>query len=270
MSKSLSYNRHGFTLFLLSICLMLIVFLGITLTTILNGDYVKKVISSDENVSLIRSYSNQKINRLVNSYSSVSSVSTNLSRRDVKKIIGTSVDEVYDDDSKLTVGSSILDTIGGNLKRASKKQGLNIDAEINQTISVNKDLMNQMIDDDLGPINNLSIGIKRVRGIVKMIVLTLAIIFVLLAIRLRAKVGSSMLFFHHLGTVGICTSILLAILLAFIYFPIQDLISSNIEYNLHDVLYNVLNGIFLSYISIVFMVFILSLIDWGSTMKYKY
>ncbi|WP_125713359.1 hypothetical protein [Companilactobacillus kedongensis] len=270
MSKSLSYNRHGFTLFLLSICLMLIVFLGITMTTVLNGNYVKKVVSSDENISLIRSYSNQKLSRLVNSYSSVSSISTDLSKHDIKKIINTSVDEMYDDDSKLTIGSSILDTIGGNLKKASKKQGLNIDAEINQTVSVNKNLMNQMIQDDLGPINNLSIAIKKVRGIVKVTIIVLAIIFVLLAIRLRAKVGSNMIFFHHIGTVGICTSILLSILLAFIYFPIQNLISSNIEYNLHDVLYNVLNGIFLSYISIVFMVLILSVIDWGSTMKYKY
>jgi len=91
-----------------------------------------------------------------------------------------------------------------------------------------------------------------------------------LAIRLRVKVQSTMMFFHHLGTVGICTSILLALVLGCTYYPLQDLIVSNIDYNIRDVLYNVLNGIILSYISIIFMVFIVSLVDWGSTTKYKY
>src|SRR5699024_9626039 len=103
MSKSLSYNRHGFTLVLLSICLMVIVFLGITLSTVLNSNYVKKVVSSETNVTLIRNYTNQRLGRLVNSYSVSSNLSAvTLTNNDVKKIISTSVDEVYNDDAQLT------------------------------------------------------------------------------------------------------------------------------------------------------------------------
>jgi hypothetical protein len=249
---------------------MIIVFLGITLSTLLNGNYVKKVVSSDENVSLIRSYTNQKLGRMVNSYSNISQISASLSNKEVKKIIDTSVDEVYGDDTNVSIGDVILSSIGTNLKSSAQKQGLSLDPEINQAVSVNKDLMNQMVNDDLGPIKEITTGIKNIKSIVKMTIIVSGIIFVLLALRLRMKVGSNMMFFHHLGTVGICTSILLGLMLGLIYYPLQNLIASNIEYNLHDVLYNVLNGIFLSYISIVFMVFILSLIDWGSTSKYKY
>jgi len=117
MSKSLSYNRHGFTLVLLSICLMIIVFLGITLSTVLNSNYVKKVVSSETNVTLIKNYTNQRLGRLVNSYSESANLSSvNLTNNDVKKIINTSVDEVYSDDSKLTIGSSILSTLSTKLK----------------------------------------------------------------------------------------------------------------------------------------------------------
>jgi hypothetical protein len=271
MSKSLSYNRHGFTLVLLSLCMMVIVFLGITLSTVLNSNYVKKVVSSDTNVTLIKNYTNQRLGRLVNSYS----VSTNLSsvsltNQDVKKIINTSVDEVYSDDSQLTIGSAILATISSKLKLEAKRNGLNIDSEIDTVIKSNEAIMNQIVDNDLGPIEKVIVRIQTIKKLIKMVMVVAAVLFVLLAIRLRVKVGSGMLFFHHIGTVGICTSILLALVLGCTYYPLQDLIVSNIDYNVRDVLYNVLNGIFLSYISIIFMVFIVSLLDWGSTMKYKY
>lgn len=271
MSKSLSYNRHGFTLILLSICLMVIVFLGITLSTVLNSNYVKKVVSSETNVTLIKNYTNQRLGRLVNSYSiSTNLSSVNLTNKDVKKIINTSVDEVYSDDSQLTIGSAILATISTKLKAEAKNYGLNIDNEIDTVIKSNEDLMNQIVDNDLGPIETVIVKIQTIKKLIKTIMVAAAGIFILLAIRLRSKVGSNMLFFHHLGTVGICTSILLAIVLGCVYYPLQDVIVSNIDYNVRDVLYNVLNGIFLSYITIIFMVFIVSLVDWGSTMKYKY
>lgn len=271
MSKSLSYNRHGFTLILLSICLMVIVFLGITLSTVLNSNYVKKVVSSETNVTLIRNYTNQRLGRLVNSYSASSDLSAvNLTNKDVKKIINVSVDEVYSDDSRLTIGSSILSTISGKLKKEAKQYGLNIDSEIDTVINSNEDIMNQIVDNDLGPIEQVIEQVQTIKKLIKLIMVIAAVAFVLLAIRLRVKVGSNMLFFHHLGTVGICTSILLALLLGATYYPLQDLIVSNIDYNIRDVLYNVLNGILLSYISIIFMVFIVSLLEWGSTTKYKY
>lgn len=271
MSKSLSYNRHGFTLVLLSLCLMVIVFLGITLSTVLNSDYVKKVVSSETNVTLIKNYTNQRLGRLVNSYSASANLSSvSLTNQDVKKIINTSVDEVYSDDSKLTIGSAILATISSKLKAEANHYGLNIDSEIDTVISSNEDIMNQIVDNDLGPIEKVIVRIQTIKKLIKMGMVVSAVLFVLLAIRLRVKVGSNMLFFHHLGTVGICTSILLALVLGCTYYPLQDLIVSNIDYNVRDVLYNVLNGIFLSYISIIFMVFIVSLLDWGSTVKYKY
>lgn len=271
MSKSLSYNRHGFTLVLLSVCLMVIVFLGITLSTVLNSNYVKKVVSSDTNVTLIKNYTNQRLGRLVNSYSASSDLSSvNLTDKDVKKIINTSVDEVYGDDSKLTIGNAILATISTKLKKEAQQYGLNIDSEIDTVISSNESIMNQIIDNDLGPIEQVIEQIQTIKKLIKVVMIAAGIIFVLLALRLRAKVGSNMLFFHHLGTVGICTSILLALLLAGTYYPLQALIVSNIDYNIRDVLYNVLNGILLSYISIIFMVFIVSLVEWGSTTKYKY
>jgi len=271
MSKSLSYNRHGFTLVLLSLCLMIIVFLGITLSTVFNRDYVKKVVTSDTNVSLIRSYTNQKLGRLVNSYSSVGNLSaTDMSEADIKKIISASVDDVYDDDTNLTIGDVILETIGDNLKRTANKNGLNIDSEIDSSINANKGIMNQIIEDDIGPIESMLTQLQTMQKVIKMTIIISGVIFVLLALRLWSKVGSTVMFLHHLGTVGIITSILLALLLAGTYYPLQDLIASNIEYNIRDVLYNILNGIFLSYISIVFMLFILSILDWGSTTKYKY
>lgn len=271
MSKSLSYNRHGFTLVLLSICLMIIVFLGITLSTVFNRDYVKKVVSSDANVSLIRSYTNQKLGRLVNNYSEVGSLSaTDMSEKDIKKIINASVDDVYNDDTKLTIGNVILQTIGSNLKKEAKANGLNIDSEIDSAVNSNKGIMDQIIQNDIGPIEQMLSELQTLKKIVKLTMIISGLVFVLLALRLWSKVGSSMMFFHHIGTVGIITSILLAVLLAGTYYPLQDLIASNIEYNLRDVLYNILNGIFLSYISIVFMLFILSILDWGSTTKYKY
>lgn len=271
MSKSLSYNRHGFTLVLLSICLMVIVFLGITLSTVLNSNYVKKVVSSETNVTLIRNYTNQRLGRLVNSYSASSNLSAvTLTNNDVKKIINTSVDEVYSDDSKLTVGTAILATISSKLKKEARQNGLNIDGEIDTVIHSNEGIMNQIVDNDLGQIDQVIEQIQTVKRLLKMIIIIAAVMFVLLAVRLRIKVGSGMLFFHHLGTVGICTSILLVVLLGCTYYPLQDLIVSNIDYNIRDVLYNVLNGILLSYISIIFMVFIVSLLDWGSTTKYKY
>ncbi len=270
MSKSLSYNRHGFTLVLLSICLMIIVFLGITLSTVLNSNYVKKVVSSETNVTLIKNYTNQRLGRLVNSYSESANLSSvNLTNNDVKKIINTSVDEVYSDDSKLTIGSSILSTLSTKLKAEANQYGLNIDTEIDNVISSNEELMNQIVDNDLGPIEKVIVKIQTIKKLIKTVMVGAAATFIILALRLWSKVGS-MLFFHHIGTVGICTSILLALLLGCIYYPLQDLIVSNIDYNVRDVLYNVFNGIFLSYISIIFMVFIVSLIDWGSTTKYKY
>jgi len=271
MSKSLSYNRHSFTLTLLSICLMIIVFLGITLSTVLNSNYVKKVVSSDTNVTLIKNYTNQRLGRLVNSYSASANLSAvNLTNSDVKKIINTSVDEVYSDDSQLTIGSSILETISSKLKAEAKQYNLNIDAEIDTVIKSNEGIMNQIIDNDLGPIEKVIVRIQTIKKLIKVVMVASAGIFILLALRLRIKVGSNMLFFHHLGTVGICTSILLFLVLGCTYYPLQDLIVSNIDYNVRDVLYNVLNGIFLSYITIIFMVFIVSILDWGSTTKYKY
>ncbi len=271
MSKSLSYNRHGFTLILLSICLMVIVFLGITMSTVLNSNYIKKVVSSDTNVTLIKNYTNQRLGRLVNSYSiSTNLSSVNLTNSDVKKIINTSIDEVYDDDSQLTIGTTILSTIGSKLKAEARNYNLDIGTEIDTVIQNSEPLMNQIVDNDLGPIERGLVKMQTIKRLIKVIIVSAAILFLLLAIRLRSKVGSNMLFFHHLGTVGICTSILLAIVLGCGYYPLQDLIITNIDYNVRDVLYNVLNGIFLSYISIIFMVFILSLIDWGSTLKYKY
>ncbi|KRK95461.1 hypothetical protein [Companilactobacillus futsaii] len=271
MSKSLSYNRHGFTLILLSICLMVIVFLGITLSTVLNSNYVKKVVSSDTNVTLIRNYTNQRLGRLVNSYSVSTDLSAvNLTNKDVRRIINVSVDEVYDDDSQLTIGSNILATISTKLKDQANKYGLNIDSEIDAVIKSNEGIMNQIVNNDLGPIESVIEQIQTIKRLIKTIMVIAAVLFVILALRLRAKVGSSMLFFHHLGTVGICTSILLAMLLGGTYFPLQDFIVNNIDYNVRDVLYNVLNGIFISYISIIFMVFIVSILDWGSTVKYKY
>lgn len=250
---------------------MVIVFLGITLSTVLNSNYVKKVVSSDTNVSLIRNYTNQRLGRLVNSYSASSDLSAvNLTNKDVKKIINTSVDEVYSDDSKLTVGSAILATISTKLKKEAKQYGLNIDSEIDTVINSNEDIMNQIVDNDLGQIEAVISQIQTIKKLIKMVMIIAAVLFVLLAIRLRAKVGSTMIFFHHLGTVGICTSILLALIMGVTYYPLQNLIISNIDYNIRDVLYNVLNGILLSYISIIFMVFIVSLLDWGSTTKYKY
>lgn len=271
MSKSLSYNRHDITLVLLSICLMVIVFLGITLSTVLNSEYVKKVVSSDTNVTLIKNYTNQRLGRLVNSYSASSDLSAvNLTNKDVKKIINTSVDEVYGDDSKLTVGSSILAVISDKLKKEAQQYGLNIDSEIDTVIKSNEGIMNQIVDNDLGPVEQVIEQIQTIKRLIKTVMIIAAVLFVLLAIRLRVKVGSTMMFLHHLGTVGICTSILLALILGATYYPLQDLIVSNIDYNVRDVLYNVLNGIILSYISIIFMVFIVSLLDWGSTTKYKY
>ncbi|AUI71923.1 hypothetical protein COSHB9_16980 [Companilactobacillus alimentarius] len=271
MSKSLSYNRHGFTLILLSICLMVIVFLGITLSTVLNSNYVKKVVNSETNVTLIKNYTNQRLGRLVNSYSISTNLSAvNLTNSDIKKIINTSVDEVYSDDSQLTIGSAILATISTKLKSEAKSYGLDIDPEIDSVIKSNEGLMNQIVNNDMGPIERVLVRIQTIKKLIKITMVAAAGIFILLALRLRIKVQSSMLFFHHLGTVGICTSILLAILLGCTYYPLQDLIVNNVDYNVRDVLYNILNGIFLSYISIIFMVFILSLIDWGSTMKYKY
>lgn len=271
MSKSLSYNRHGFTLILLSVCLMVIVFLGITLSTVLNSNYVKKVVTREANVTLIKNYTNQRLGRLVNSYSASTNLSAvNLTNSDVKKIINTSVDQVYGDDSKLTIGSAILATISSKLKKEAQQYGLNIDSEIDTVINSNEDIMNQIVDNDLGPIEKVIVRIQTIKKLIKEAMIIAAIIFVLLAIRLRRKVGSNMLFFHHLGTVGICTSILLALLLVATYYPLQGLIVSNIDYNVRDVLYNVLNGILLSYISIIFMVFILSILEWGSTTKYKY
>ncbi|APU70620.1 hypothetical protein [Companilactobacillus crustorum] len=271
MDESLSYNRHGFTLALLSICLMIIVFLGIILSTILNSDYVKKVVSRENNVTLIKNYTNQRLGRLVNSYSASANLSAvNLTNSDVRKIINTSVDEVYSDDSKLTIGSAILATISTKLKKEANQYGLNIDSEIDEVISSNEDIMNQIVDNDLGPIEQVIEQVQTIKKLIKIVMVVAAILFVLLVTRLRIKVHSNMLFFHHLGTVGICTSILLALLLGATYYPLQDLIVGNIDYNIRDVLYNVLNGILLSYISIIFMVFIVSLIDWGSTTKYKY
>ena len=271
MSKSLSYNRHGFTLVLLSICLMVIVFLGITLSTVLNSNYVKKVVSSETNVTLIRNYTNQRLGRLVNSYSVSSNLSAvTLTNNDVKKIISTSVDEVYNDDAQLTVGSAILATISSKLKKEAQQYGLNIDGEIDTVIHSNEGIMNQIVNNDLGQIERVIGKIQTIKRLIKVLMVVSAVIFVLLSIRLRIMVGSSMLFFHHLGTVGICTSILLALLMGCTYYPLQDLIASNIDYNIRDVLYNVLNGILLSYISIIFMVFIVSLLEWGSTTKYKY
>ncbi|AKP02600.1 hypothetical protein [Companilactobacillus pabuli] len=271
MSKSLSYNRHGFTLILLSICLMVIVFLGITLSTVLNSNYVKKVVSSDTNVTLIRNYTNQRLGRLVNSYSVSTDLSAvNLTNKDVRRIINVSVDEVYDDDSQLTIGSNILSTISTKLKDQANKYGLNIDSEIDTVIKSNEGIMNQIVNNDLGPIETVIERVQTIKRLIKTVMVIAAVLFVILALRLRAKVGSNMLFFHHLGTVGICTSILLAMLLGGTYFPLQDYIVNNIDYNVRDVLYNVLNGIFISYISIIFMVFIVSILDWGSTVKYKY
>jgi len=271
MSKSLSYNRHGFTLILLSICLMVIVFLGITLSTVLNSNYVKKVVSSEANVTLIKNYTNQRLGRLVNSYSvSTNLSSVNLTNKDIKKIINTSVDEVYSDDSQLTIGSTILSTISSKMKDEARHYGLNIDSEIDTMIQSNENIMNQIVDNDLGPIERVIIRVQTIKRLIKLVIVVAAIMFVLLSIRLRMKVGSGMLFFHHLGTVGVCTSILLLLVLGCTYYPLQDLIVSNIDYNVRDVLYNVLNGIFLSYISIIFMVFIISILDWGSTTKYKY
>lgn len=271
MSKSLSYNRHGFTLVLLSICLMVIVFLGITLSTVLNSNYVKKVVSSETNVTLIRNYTNQRLGRLVNSYSVSSNLSAvTLTNNDVKKIISTSVDEVYNDDAQLTVGSAILATISSKLKKEAQQYGLNIDGEIDTVIRSNEGIMNQIVNNDLGQIERVIGKIQTIKRLIKVLMVVSVVIFVLLSIRLRIMVGSNMLFFHHLGTVGICTSILLALLMGCTYYPLQDLIASNIDYNIRDVLYNVLNGILLSYISIIFMVFIVSLLEWGSTTKYKY
>ncbi|MQS75400.1 hypothetical protein FHL06_03195 [Lactobacillus halodurans] len=271
MSKSLSYNRHGFTLILLSICLMVIVFLGITLSTVLNSNYVKKVVSSETNVTLIKNYTNQRLGRLVNSYSISSNLSSvDLTNQDVKKIINTSVNEVYNDDPKLTIGSTILATISSKMKNEASRYGLDIDSEIDTVINSNESIMNQIVDNDLGPIEQVIVKIQTIKRLIKMGIIVAGAIFVLLAIRLRVKVRSNMLFMHHIGTVGICTSILLFLLLGCTYYPLQDLIVSNIDYNTRDVLYNVLNGIFLSYVSIIFMVFIVSILDWGSTMKYKY
>lgn len=271
MSKSLSYNRHGFTLVLLSLCLMVIVFLGITLSTILNSNYVKKVVSSDTNVTLIKNYTNQRLGRLVNSYSASTNLSAvSLTDKDVKKIINTSVDEVYSDDSQLTIGTAILATVSSKLKAEATQYGLNINDEIDTVIKSNEGIMNQIVDNDLGPIEKGIVRIQTIKKAIKVTMWIAAVIFVLLAIKLRIQVGSNMLFFHHIGTVGICTSILLALLLACTYYPLQDMIVSNIDYNVRDVLYNVLSGIFLSYISIIFMVFIVSLLDWGGTSKYRY
>lgn len=270
MSKSV-YNRHGFTLILLSLCLMIVVFMGITLTTVLNGNYVKKVVSSDSNVSLIKNYTNQKLGSIVDSYSPFRDMSaTQLSTGQVRSIIDTSVDELYDGDPNLTIGSVVLTTIGDNLKKQAKTNGLDIDSEIDQTVSSNKGIMDQIVNNDIGPIDQSLQHIKQIKQLVKASIIIAGIIFILLALRLRVKVKSNMLFLHHMGTVGICTAILLAIVLVIIYYPIASFITSNVEYNVRDVLYNILNGIFTSYISIVFMVFILSIIDWGSTGKYKY
>ncbi|AKP68030.1 hypothetical protein [Companilactobacillus ginsenosidimutans] len=270
MSKSV-YNRHGFTLILLSLCLMVIVFMGITLSTVLNGNYVKRVVSSESNVSLIKNYTNQKLGSIVDSYAAINDLeATQLSTDQVRTIIDSSVDELYDGDNNLTIGSVILSTIGDNLKKAAKTNGLNIDSEIDQTVSSNKGIMDQIVNNDIGPIDQSLQDIKQVQRIVKVIIGVASVLFVLLAIRLRRKTKSNMMFFHHMGTVGIITAILLAIMLVLIYYPIASYITSNVEYNVRDVLYNILNGIFTSYISIVFMVFILSIIDWGSTGKYKY
>ncbi|MCH4008998.1 hypothetical protein [Companilactobacillus sp.] len=270
MSKSV-YNRHGFTLILLSLCLMIIVFLGITLSTVLNGNYVKKVVTSDSNVSLIKNYTNQKLGSVVDSYSPLKNMAaTQLSTKQVKSIIDTSVDELYDGDPNLTIGSVVLATIGDNLKKQAKSDGLNIDTEVDQTVSSNKGIMDQIVNNDIGPIDESLQHIKEVKQLVKTVIIVASVIFILLAIRLRAKVGSNMIFLHHMGTVGIITAILLAIALVVMYYPIANLITSNVEYNIRDVLYNILNGIFTSYISIVFMVFIVSILDWGSTGKYKY
>ncbi|MFH5810172.1 hypothetical protein [Companilactobacillus sp. FL22-1] len=250
---------------------MVIVFFGITLSTVLNANYVKKVVNSESNVTLIKNYTNQRLGRLVNSYSASANLSAvNLTNSDVKKIIDTSVDEVYSGDSKLTVGSAILATISTKLKKEAQDYGLNIDSEIDTVINSNEAIMNQIVDNDLGQIEKVISQIQTIKRLIKAIMMIAAVVFILLAIRLRVKVGSNMLFFHHLGTVGICTSILLAALLGATYYPLQDMIVSNIDYNIRDVLYNVLNGILLSYISIIFMVFIVSLLDWGSTTKYKY
>ncbi|MQS89181.1 hypothetical protein [Companilactobacillus mishanensis] len=270
MSKT-GYKRHGFTIFLLSGCLMVMVFMGITLSTVLDGSYVKRVLTNDNNVALIRNYTNQKLGSLVNSYSPINNLSaTTLSKSEVKKIINTSVDELYDGNPKLNTGDAILGTIGDNLKSESKAQGLNIGPEIDETLSSNKGIMDQIVNDNIGPINSALQNIKQIRGIVKTIILVAAILFILLAFRLRLKVGSNMLFLHHIGTVGICASILLAIVLVFIYYPVATYITSNVEYGVKDVLYNILNGIFTNYISILIMMFVLSIIDWGSTGKYKY
>lgn len=270
MSKSI-YNRHGFTLILLSLCLMIIVFMGITLSTVLNGNYVKKVVTSPSNVTLIKNYTNQKLGSIVDSYTPLNNLTaTQLSDQQVKSIIDTSVNELYDGNPNLTIGSIVLSTIGDNLKKEAKADGLNIDTEIDQTVESNKGIMDQIVNNDIGPIDQSLQHIKQVKQIVKVTMAVAAIIFVLLAIRLRAKVDSNMLFLHHIGTVGICTAILLAVVLVIVYYPIATFITSNVEYNVRDVLYNILSGIFTSYISIVFMVFILSIIDWGSTGKYKY
>lgn len=270
MSKSV-YNRHGFTLVLLSLCLMIIVFMGITLTTVLNGNYVKKVVSSDSNVSLIKNYTNQKLGSIVDSYTPFKNLSsTQLSSEQVKGIIDTSVDELYDGDPSLTIGSVVLTTIGDNIKKQAKADGLNIDTEVDQTVESNRGIMDQIVNNDIGPIDQSLQHIKQIKQFVKASIIVASIIFVLFAVRLWTKVKSKKLFFHHVGTVGIITAILLAIVLVIIYYPIASYITSNVEYNVRDVLYNVLNGIFTSYISIVFMVFILSIIDWGSTAKYKY
>lgn len=272
MSKSV-YNRHGFTLILLSLCMMVIVFMGITLSTVLNGKYVKKVVSSETNVTLIKNYANQKLGSIVDSYSPIrinQFSSTKLNDKEVKNIIDTSVDELYDGDPNLTIGSVVLTTIGEKLKREARSNGVNLDTDIDQTVESNRGIMDQIVDNDIGPIDQTLQHIKQIRALVKASIIVAGVIFILLAIRLRKKVGSNMIFLHHLGTVGICTSILLAIMLAIVYYPIAGFITSNVEYNVRDVLYNILNGIFTSYISIVFMVFILSIIDWGGTGKYKY
>ncbi len=270
MSKSV-YNRHGFTLVLLSLCLMVIVFSGITLSTVLNGNYVKRVVSSDSNVSLIKNYTNQKLGSIVDSYTSLNDLSaTQLSNDQVKSIISSSVDELYDGDPDLTIGTVVLTTIGTNLKKEAKSNGLNIDSVIDQTVSSNKGTMDKIVNNDIGPIDEMLQNIKQLQRIVKAAIVVAGIIFVILAVRLRRKVGSNILFFHHMGTVGIITAILLAIMLVFVYYPVAGYITSNVEYNVRDVLYNILNGIFTSYISIIFMVFILSIVTWGSTGKYKY